>query len=612
MLYVCIPVHNEATTIGVLLWRIRTVLQEYTREYEVVVYDDGSTDATAEVLEPYRRVLPLTVLRAQQRRGVAFAVDALCRHVIAHTRYPRRDAVVLMQGDFTDRPEDLPELAKRFEGGADLVIGRRPASLDQPQQERRLRRLAPWVLRPFVRVAEVEDLLTVFRLVRVSVLRDLARTRGDALLAEGEGWAATVDFALAVAPYARRVDVVDLPGRYDLRPRASRLDWWRELRGLAGYAWRSRGRRVAAGERLGERGAERPERAAERAPERAEVAVIGSVSALAGAAEGARVAERPAPERPGRVPREKRRPERPERAERPERVERAERPERPERAERPERPKRTTEAADAEAPRKRTKPRRADAAVGGSPAGDAVLLESGATSAQGVEATPAVRPPRAERAARRTERPPRDAVAEASAIGAEEASAVQAAPAVDALVPTSDADAGAMGGEPGGEEGGEATVRRKARRRRRRSRGGSAAAGDAGANGEAGDETGGDARDVAEAGDGGEAGDPVGATDRGEPRGATVESFGGDASDLGEEGEGGATEGAAGDGPRRKRARRRRRGRGRGERGEGGAGPESVVDAGDGGTDAPDGVADRTTGMGVAAPRASDPDPAAD
>ena len=50
MLYLCIPSFNEAPTVGVLLWRIRKVFQEYSREYEVIVYDDGSTDATAETL----------------------------------------------------------------------------------------------------------------------------------------------------------------------------------------------------------------------------------------------------------------------------------------------------------------------------------------------------------------------------------------------------------------------------------------------------------------------------------------------------------------------------------------------------------------------------------
>ena len=66
MIYVCIPSHNEAPTIGLLLWKIRQVFAGFPREYQLVVADDGSTDATAELLAPYARVLPLTVLRHER------------------------------------------------------------------------------------------------------------------------------------------------------------------------------------------------------------------------------------------------------------------------------------------------------------------------------------------------------------------------------------------------------------------------------------------------------------------------------------------------------------------------------------------------------------------
>ncbi|MGA9835889.1 MAG: glycosyltransferase family 2 protein [Gemmatimonadaceae bacterium] len=231
MLYVCIPSYNEVPTIGLLLWRIRNVFQEYSREYEIVVYDDGSTDDTAEVLKPYHKVIPLTVLGGKTHVGYAAALDALARTVSQRTRYPRRDAMITMQGDFTDVPEHLPELIRRFEGGADLVVAERsPAALPTPA--RRLRRVAPWILRPFSSVAGVQDPFGSLRLYRIAVIRDLIKASGDRPIVEAEGWAANVQLLVRAAPFARRIETVSLDARYDLRPRESRVRPWNDALNL--------------------------------------------------------------------------------------------------------------------------------------------------------------------------------------------------------------------------------------------------------------------------------------------------------------------------------------------------------------------------------------------
>ena len=222
MIYICIPTYNESETVGVLLWRIRRVFQDYSREYEILVYDDGSTDGTGELLEPYSEVIPLTVLRGDERKGYGFALDRLCREVSRRTRYARRDAIIVMQADFTDQPEHIPELVKRFEGGSDIVAAKQEVS-EAPSAVRRLRRIANWIQRTGLPRAGDADPFTTFRLYRISVLRELLKALGDEPLVTSTGWAANAELLIKASKFARRVETVDLAPRYDVRTRDTRV-----------------------------------------------------------------------------------------------------------------------------------------------------------------------------------------------------------------------------------------------------------------------------------------------------------------------------------------------------------------------------------------------------
>ena len=239
MIYVCVPVHNEASTVGLVLWKVRQVFTAFEREYHIIACDDASTDATADVLTSYARVLPLTVIKHQTRQGYARSLEELLRLALNRTDRPKRDCAITLHADFVHAPETMEEMVKRLESGADLVVAEQyRARGDRPWQERWARQWAPRLLRVG---GGVKDSISGFTALRLIVLRQATRA-GDAVLLTTEGWAANAELLAHLGAYARRIEVVSSAARYDLKQRPSRSNPWREL--VA--AWRSRGRISAA------------------------------------------------------------------------------------------------------------------------------------------------------------------------------------------------------------------------------------------------------------------------------------------------------------------------------------------------------------------------------
>jgi len=246
MIYVCVPVHNEARTAGLVLWKVRQVFTVFAREYHILACDDGSTDGTSETLASYARVLPMTIVTHPGRQGYAKSLEELLRLALQRTDRPKRDCAITLHADFVHAPETMEEMVRRLESGADLVVGEAAGSLGtRSWGERWVRRFAPRLLP----VAGLRDSVSGFTALRLVVLRQATggAPPSAAALLTTDGWCANAELLARLAPHARRIETVPTPARYDLQQRPSRATPWRQL--LA--AWRGRGviraaRRAAA------------------------------------------------------------------------------------------------------------------------------------------------------------------------------------------------------------------------------------------------------------------------------------------------------------------------------------------------------------------------------
>jgi len=229
MIYVLVPAYNEAATVGLVLWKVRQVFSAFGREYQLLVVNDGSTDGTDEVLAPYARALPLTLITHRERLGYAKSVEELLRLAVSRTDRPRRDLAVLLQADFSDSPDDIPELVKRIESGADLALADYRSRAGMSRGERMVRRLLPALLRRH-RGAVLDhplDWVCSLKAIRLVTLARMLSERGGRGILKTDGWAADAELLLELARHARRADVVPFQAAATPRRRPSRARPWR-------------------------------------------------------------------------------------------------------------------------------------------------------------------------------------------------------------------------------------------------------------------------------------------------------------------------------------------------------------------------------------------------
>ena len=231
MIYICIPSYNEAPTVGLLLWKVRQVFAAFPREYQLLVLDDGSTDGTGEILAPYAQVLPLTVVRHDERRGYAASVERLLRDAVDRTDRPKRDSAILLHADFTHDAQAIPELLRRIDSGADVVVAEGQVRGEPSRGYRLVRRLAPRILRPAATVPAVTDVVSGFAAFRLITLRNAFKGSDPSLLT-AEGWAANAELLAHATRHARRTETVTWIERHDLRQRPSRTTAWQRFKTL--------------------------------------------------------------------------------------------------------------------------------------------------------------------------------------------------------------------------------------------------------------------------------------------------------------------------------------------------------------------------------------------
>jgi glycosyltransferase involved in cell wall biosynthesis len=169
MISIVTPAFNEAENLPVLYERICATMESLGLDWEWIVVDDHSADATFAVV---------TKLAARDRRvrGLRFA-----RNFGAHTAVTcglheaRGDCVTALAADLQDPPEVIPQLLEQWKAGVKVVWAARRLREGEKATTVGFSRLYYWVMRHIVDMKEMPATGADFFLLDRTVVEEFSR-----------------------------------------------------------------------------------------------------------------------------------------------------------------------------------------------------------------------------------------------------------------------------------------------------------------------------------------------------------------------------------------------------------------------------------------------------
>jgi len=136
---VVIPAYNEEKNVAELAQRLTKVLDSLGKSYEIVFVDDGSEDNSYQVLKDARKTNPrVKIIHFSRNFGQHAALAA-------GFEYAQGEAVVTVDADQQNPPEEIPKLLEKFYKGHDLVAGWR-----QDRRDSILRKIPSYLLNHYI------------------------------------------------------------------------------------------------------------------------------------------------------------------------------------------------------------------------------------------------------------------------------------------------------------------------------------------------------------------------------------------------------------------------------------------------------------------------------
>lgn len=161
-----IPAKNESENLEILYQSITQALRHTNKRYEVIIINDGSTDATQQVIERLHERDPRIIgIELKKNFGQTPALAAGIDHA-------RGEIIIMLDADLQNDPHDIPLLLEKIHEGYDIVSGWRKDRKDKLVTRKIPSRIANYILNSASNTP-IHDLGCSLKAYRREVIADL-------------------------------------------------------------------------------------------------------------------------------------------------------------------------------------------------------------------------------------------------------------------------------------------------------------------------------------------------------------------------------------------------------------------------------------------------------
>jgi len=161
---IAIPAYNEENNIGEVIRRVKAF------SHEVLVYDDGSTDSTAELAQK----AGAAVIKNKKNKGYGKALSILFQHALLK----KPDIMITIDSDGQHDPDQIPQLIEPLlKDQADIVIGSRFLNREDLKKVPSYRSIGIKAITRMTRVACYENITDAQSGFRAYNMRALSKLR---------------------------------------------------------------------------------------------------------------------------------------------------------------------------------------------------------------------------------------------------------------------------------------------------------------------------------------------------------------------------------------------------------------------------------------------------